>query len=356
MGYCQAGLYRLMDTDVVRRAPPAYVYAGLGALLVAVSLLSLGSGAYPLSAEHIVRLLSGQAGADGAAHMVLFEVRLPRLLLGFLTGAVLAVSGVVLQGLFRNPLADPVLIGVSGGAAMAAVAVIVLGGSWLAGWSLLAGRWALPLAAFLGAASTTFLAWRIASRGGQVSVATLLLAGIAINAIAGALTGLMVFHADDSELRSLTFWNMGSLGQASWDDLKMAGPWMVLALVLAPFLARPLDAFAMGESVAGHLGFSVDWVKRAAVVLAALGAGAAVAVTGLIGFVGLVVPHLLRQMIGAGHRLLLPASALGGGALLVGADCLARVIVAPAELPIGLMMALLGGPFFLVLLIRMRGY
>lgn len=345
-----------MTAEAVRRLSPVSVYGVLVALLVVVTLMSLASGAYPLPVEQIVQLVSGRDGTDAAARMVLFEVRMPRLLLGFLTGAVLALSGTVLQGLFRNPLADPVLIGVSGGAALAAVAVIVLGSTWLAGWTLLAGRWALPVAAFLGATGTTFLAWRIASRAGQVSVATLLLAGIAINAIAAALTGLLIFHADDSELRSLTFWNMGSLGQASWDDLQIAGPWMVLALVSAPLLAKPLDAFAMGESVAGHLGFSVAWVKRGAVVLAALGAGAAVAVTGLIGFVGLVVPHLLRQLVGAGHRLLLPATALAGGVLLVAADCLARVIVAPAELPIGLMMALLGGPFFLVLLMRMRVY
>lgn len=343
-----------MSSDAVRRWPRASVYGVLLTLLVVVALTSLASGAYPLSVEQIFRLVSGQDRSDAAAHMVLFDVRMPRFVLGFLTGAVLAVSGTVLQGLFRNPLADPVLIGVSGGAALAAVAVIVLGGSWLAGWTMLAGRWALPVAAFFGATGTTFLAWRIASRSGQVSVATLLLAGIAINAIAAAFTGLLIFHADDSELRSLTFWNMGSLGQASWDDLMIAGPWMVLALLLTPLLAKPLDAFAMGESVAGHLGFSVQWVKRSAIVLAALGAGAAVAVTGLIGFVGLVVPHLLRQLVGAGHRLLLPASALAGGVLLVGADSLARVIVAPAELPIGLMMALLGGPFFLVLLTRVR--
>lgn len=341
-------------TDSVRRLPPVLVYSALLALAATAAVMALVSGAYPIPASQLLALLSGAGASDAAAEMVLFEVRMPRLLLGFLTGAVLAVSGAILQGLFRNPLADPVLIGVSGGAALAAVAVIVLGGTWLADWTLLTGRWALPLAAFLGATATTFLAWRVASRAGQVSVATLLLAGIAINAIAGALTGLLVFNADDNELRSLTFWNMGSLGQASWDDLKVAGPWMLLALILAPRLARPLDAFAMGEPVAGHLGYSVDWVKRGAIVLAALGAGAAVAVTGLIGFVGLVVPHLLRQILGAGHGLLLPASALGGGALLVAADCLARVVVAPAELPIGLMMALLGGPFFLGLLLRMR--
>ncbi|MBK1872232.1 MULTISPECIES: FecCD family ABC transporter permease [Marinobacter] len=343
-----------MATDTARRVPAGATFGVLAALAVLAALFSLTNGAYPLGAKDVLNLLVEPALAKPATQMVFFEVRMPRLVLGFLTGAVLAVSGTLLQGLFRNPLADPGLIGVSGGAALAAVSVIVLGGSWLSGWALLTGRWALPLAAFLGSVVTTLLAWRVASRSGGVAVATLLLAGIAINAVAGALTGLLTFYADDGELRSLTFWSMGSLGRASWEDIRIAGPWMLVALLLAPLLAKPLDAFALGESVAGHLGFSVQWVKRATVLLSALGTGAAVAVTGLIGFVGLVVPHLLRQIVGAGHRVLIPASGLAGGVLLVAADSLARVVVAPAELPIGLMMSLLGGPFFLVLLMRMR--
>ncbi|MFP3976469.1 MULTISPECIES: FecCD family ABC transporter permease [Marinobacter] len=343
-----------MATDTAKRAPASLIFMVLAGLAVLAALFSLTNGAYPLGTSDVVNLLLEPEAAKPAAHMVFFDVRMPRLVLGFLTGAVLAVSGTLLQGLFRNPLADPGLIGVSGGAALAAVSVIVLGGSWLSDWTILTGRWALPLAAFVGSVLTTLVAWRVASRSGSIAVATLLLAGIAINAVAGALTGLLTFYADDSELRSLTFWSMGSLGHASWEDLQVAGPWMLLALLLAPVLAKPLDAFALGESVAGHLGFSVQWVKRATVVLSALGTGAAVAVTGLIGFVGLVVPHLLRQIVGAGHRVLIPASGLAGGVLLVAADSLARVVVAPAELPIGLMMSLLGGPFFLVLLMRMR--
>ncbi|WP_111498121.1 FecCD family ABC transporter permease [Marinobacter bohaiensis] len=343
-----------MPSDGIRRLPPALNYSGLVLVLLVAAVLALSSGAYPISLDDLTRLAVGAMPGDQTAHLVLWDIRLPRLLLGLLTGAVLAVSGALLQGLFRNPLADPGLIGVSSGAAFGAVAVIVLGGSSLAGWIAFAGRWALPLAAFIGGTVTTLLAWRIARRQGQTSVSLLLLAGIAINAIAGAGTGVLTFYADDSELRSLTFWTMGSLAHARWEDLWMAGPWMIATLLIAPALARPLDAFLMGEPVAGHLGYSTDWVKRGAILLAALGVGSAVAVTGLIGFVGLVVPHLLRQLFGAGHRLLLPACALGGAALLVLADCLARVIVAPSELPIGLMMALLGGPFFLTMLMRNR--
>ncbi|ENO15740.2 iron ABC transporter permease [Marinobacter nanhaiticus D15-8W] len=343
-----------MHTEDVRRMPTPVSYAVLLAILLVAAVLALSSGAYPVAIEDLLKMMAGITPNDPTAELVLWDIRMPRLLLGLLTGAVLAVSGALLQGLFRNPLADPGLIGVSSGAALAAVAVIVLGGSGLASWTALAGRWSLPLAAFIGGSVTTLLAWRIASRQGQTSVALLLLAGIAINAIAGAGTGLLTFYADDNALRSLTFWTMGSLAHARWEDLWLAGPWMLITLIIAPLLARPLDAFLLGEPVAGHMGYSTAWVKRGAIALAALGVGAAVAVTGLIGFVGLVIPHLLRQIFGAGHRLLLPACALGGGALLVLADCLARVVVAPAELPIGLMMALLGGPFFLMLLMRNR--
>ncbi|MBN7770782.1 iron ABC transporter permease [Marinobacter daepoensis] len=319
-----------------------------------VALVSVSSGAYPLSVADILRVLAGRDASDPVASMVLLDVRLPRFLLGFLVGAVLSVSGALLQGLFRNPLADPGLIGVSAGASLAAIAVIVLGGTWLGGWLALFGEWALPVAAFLGGSATVLLAWRIAHRAGQSAVATLLLAGIAINAVAGAATGLLTFYATDDELRSLTFWTMGSLGHAGWDELLIGAPFMVLAILVAPWLARPLDAFLLGESVVGHLGYRPDRVKKSAILVVGLGVGAAVAVSGLIGFVGLVVPHLVRQLLGASHRVVLPFSALVGGTLLVAADSLARVVVAPAELPIGLMMALIGGPFFLGLLMRRK--
>lgn len=337
-----------------RRLAPKTGYFALLIALVAAGGFALTSGAYPVALDDILRLFTGAEAADATSSLVLWDIRMPRLVLGLLTGAVLAVAGALLQGLFRNPLADPGLIGVSSGAALAAVAVIVLGGSGLAGWSALTGRWALPFAAFLGGAATTFLAWRIARRQGQTSVALLLLAGIAINAVAGAGTGVLTFYADDNALRSLTFWTMGSLAHASWDDVWISAPFMLLTLIAAPLLARPLDAFLLGEPVAGHLGYSTDWVKRGVILLVALGVGAAVAVSGLIGFVGLVVPHFLRQLLGAGHRALLPACALAGATLLVAADCLARLVVAPAELPIGLVMALLGGPVFLILLMRNR--
>ena len=343
-----------MIRDAVGRLRYAPAMAVTLCAAACIALISVATGAYPLAVSDIVRILAGMEVGNPVASMVLLEVRLPRFLLGFLVGAVLAVCGALLQGLFRNPLADPGLIGVSAGASLAAIAVIVLGGTWLGSWLAFAGEWALPVAAFVGGSTTVFLAWCIASRAGQATVATLLLAGIAINAVAGAATGLLTFYATDDELRSLTFWTMGSLGHAGWKELAVGAPFMVLALAAALLLARPLDAFLLGESVAGHLGYPVARVKKAAVLVVGLGVGAAVAVSGLIGFVGLVVPHLVRQLLGASHRVVLPFSALVGGTLLVAADSLSRVVVAPAEFPIGLMMALIGGPFFLGLLMRRR--
>lgn len=343
---------------MIRDAAGRFRFGPSLGLLTAAALIAAAAsvtiGAYPLSVADIAKVLVGRDASDPVASMVLMDVRMPRFLLGFLVGAVLAVSGAILQGLFRNPLADPGLIGVSAGASLAAIAVIVLGSTWLGGWITFAGDWALPVAAFVGGSGTVLLAWRIANRAGQTSVATLLLAGIAINAVAGAATGLLTFYATDEELRSLTFWTMGSLGHATWQHLLVGAPFMFLALIATPWLIRPLDAFLMGESVVGHLGYRTDTVKKVAIVVVGLGVGAAVAVSGLIGFVGLVVPHLVRQLVGASHRVVLPLSALLGGTLLVAADSIARVVVSPAELPIGLIMALIGGPFFLVLLIRTK--
>src|SRR5699024_4884524 len=241
-------------------------------------------------------------------------------------------------------------IGVSSGAALGAVLVIVLG-TWL---PLPAGPMALPIAASMGGLAATVVVYRLGRSGGHTDVATLLLAGIAVNAIAGAGTGLVTYFADDAELRTLTFWLMGSLGGIGWPQFMVAVPFMLVCSVAVCLLGRPLNAFLMGEDVAHHLGYPVERIKALAVLLCAVAVGAAVAVTGVIGFVGLVVPHVLRLAIGADHRLLLPASALLGGAGLVAADTAARTLVSPAELPIGILTTLLGGPFFLFLLLRQR--
>jgi len=271
-----------------------------------------------------------------------------------LIGGGLAVAGAAMQGLFRNPLADPGLIGVSSGAAVAAVATIVLGATVLDFATQALGPFALSIAAFGGGAATTLLVYRLSLVHGTVSVSTMLLAGIAINAVAGAITGIFTFVADDAQLRSLTFWSMGSLGGATWPAVAAAAPFIGLATLAVLRYARPLNALLLGEAEAGHLGCNVERLKRSVVLLVALSVGAAVAVAGIIGFVGLVVPHLLRLTLGPDHRFLLPGAALLGASLLLGADLIARTLVAPAELPIGIVTAIIGGPFFMYLLQRGR--
>lgn len=291
---------------------------------------------------------------DSGHAIILTEIRAPRVVLGIIVGAGLAVSGAAMQGLFRNPLADPGLVGISSGAALAAVSVIVLGSTTLSGLQNALGIFTLPVAAFVGSLLTTLLVYRLSNTEGRTDVSTLLLAGIAINALAGAVTGLLTYMADDAQLRTLTFWSMGSLGSANWQQVMVAAPLILLAVVIIPWQARALNAVLLGEAEAGHLGFNLEYVKKMLIVLVALAVGTAVALTGIIGFIGLVVPHLLRLIVGPDHRFLLPASALLGASLLLTADLLARNLVAPAELPIGIITAVLGGPFFLWLLLRFR--
>ncbi len=332
---------------------------GFIVILVVVSLLSIGIGAVPIPLGQVVAVLLAQVGLDLAAlepqyEAVIMAIRLPRTLLGILVGAALAAAGATMQGLFRNPLADPGLIGVSAGAALAAVAVIVLGSTSLAFLTTWLGAFTLPVAAFAGSLITTVVVYRLATEAGRTVVTTMLLAGIAINALVGAGIGLFTFLADDQQLRTLTFWNLGSLSGVTWPTLGAAALFIILPLLFIPYLARGLNAFVLGESEAGHLGFNTDRIKRQVVVCVALAVGAAVAVSGVIGFIGLVVPHLVRLIMGPDHRYLLPGSMLLGASLLLGADLLSRTLVAPAELPIGIITALIGGPFFLWLLLSQR--
>ena len=329
-------------------------------LLGLLSLVCLGTGAVPMGPGQVLAVLGKGVGLtlpwtfEPRHEAIVLSIRLPRTLLGVLIGGGLAVAGAAMQGLFRNPLADPGLVGVSSGAAVAAVATIVLGATALDFATRTLGPFALSIAAFGGGAATTLLVYRLSLIHGSVSVSTMLLAGIAINAVAGAVTGIFTFAADDAQLRSLTFWSMGSLGGATWPAVAAAAPLTGLATLALLRYARHLNALLLGEAEAGHLGCNVERLKRAVVVLVALSVGAAVAVAGIIGFVGLVVPHLLRLTLGPDHRLLLPGAALLGASLLLGADLIARTLVAPAELPIGIVTAVIGGPFFIYLLQRGR--
>jgi iron complex transport system permease protein len=291
-------------------------------------------------------------GLSARDRVILFDIRLPRLGLGMAVGAALAVSGVLLQGLFRNPLADPGIVGVSAGAGLGAVLAIVLGGLLPTALAAGVGPALVPLAAGLGGWGTTLLLYRIATSGQRTDVALMLLAGIALSALAGAGTGVLTYLADDRQLRDLTFWSMGSLAGATWDKLGTALPLITLALLVAPRLARGLNALALGEAQAAHMGTDVQRLKRLAILSAAAATGAAVAVSGGIGFIGIIVPHLLRQAQGPDHRQIIPNAGLLGAALLVLADLVARSIVAPAELPIGILTALIGAPVFLWMLLQ----
>jgi iron complex transport system permease protein len=329
-------------------------------VLVLSMLLSLTAGASDASAVRVIHgWLTGATPADAALaardQLIVYDIRMPRVLLGVLIGAALAVSGAVMQGLFRNPLADPGLIGVSAGASLGAVAVIVLGSTLLLPLTVLFGTFALPFAAFCGGLTVTLLLYGVATRQGRTSVATMLLAGLAMAALAMALTGILIFMADDRQLRDLTFWQLGSLAGATWQKIGSVGPIIVLSLAAMPFLARGLNALALGEATAGHLGIPVQRLKYTAIIGVSAAVGASVAVSGGIGFIGIVVPHLLRLLIGPDNRYLLPASALLGASLLLLADAVARTIVAPAELPIGIVTAIAGAPFFLWILLRKRG-
>jgi len=322
-------------------------------LLIILSLYSLTIGAIPITGLDVIYSLIGQQ-QDFQTALVVNEIRLPRLILGIIVGAGLAVAGAAMQGLFRNPLADPGLVGVSSGAALAAVIVIVLGAGFLSQYVIFWGYFALPIAAFAGGGFVTWLIYKIATKNGRTDVGLMLLTGIAIGAIAGAATGLLTYFATDSELRSLTFWSMGSIASASWQDISISAGPILISVIVLPFFARALNAFLMGEEVSSHMGFNVKQLKVIVIVLTALAVGAAVSVSGMIGFVGLVAPHLVRILLGPDHRWLLPGSAILGAILVLGSDMVARTILSPAELPIGIVMSALGGPFFLWLLIQRR--
>ncbi|WP_244540232.1 FecCD family ABC transporter permease [Kaistia soli] len=331
----------------------------LGLLLAAVMAAALAIGPFGLPVGRALAILgdwiAGRPAADVTERIVLIDIRLPRMLLGGLVGAALAIAGAMLQGLFRNPLADPGLVGVSSGAALGAVLVIVTGGALLGPLAASVSIGALPVAAFLGGFATTLVLYAIATRRGRTSVATMLLAGIALGAFAGAVTSFLVYRANDAQLRELTFWTMGSLAGSTWLKLAIAAPPILGVLALTPFIARGLDALVLGESEARHLGIDVERLKSVIVFAVAVVVGVSVAFTGVIGFVGIVVPHLLRLAIGPEHRTLLPASALLGAGLLIGADIVCRMVVAPAELPIGIVTAIIGAPFFVSILLRRRG-
>ena len=350
-------------TLIGRHSPPGdrsalgvVVILLLLALLAASVLVSLASGPTGVGLKDLLAYIAGDIGnLDAQDRIILEAVRLPRTALGLLVGAGLGISGAMMQGLFRNPLADPGIVGVTSGAAFAAVCAIVLGGTVLATPQSLFGHQFLPLMAFAGGLANTLLLYAIATRNGQTSTTALILSGIAIGAMSAAATGLLIFIADDRALRDITFWSLGSLGGATYAKALAILPFILLVLATLPFVARGLDALVLGDAAAFHMGVPVQRLKRLSILAVAAACGATVAVAGSISFVGIVVPHLLRLAIGPSHRFLLPASAIGGAGLLLIADSIARTIAAPAELPIGIITAILGAPVFLILLLGRNG-
>jgi iron complex transport system permease protein len=343
---------------VIRKS--AYILTGLLLLLLGATLLSACIGAVRITISELFAILGNEAGIAVSSDFrpqqaaVLLNIRLPRVFLGVLIGAGLGISGAAVQGLFRNPLAEPGLIGISSGATLFAVLMIVLELGVFKCLSSSMGFYALSLAAFTGACITTSIVYRLSVRNGRTVTTTLLLAGIAINAMAGAFTGLLTYLATDEQLRTITFWSLGSLGGASWATVTGILPFILIPVIGLPMLAKSLNALALGDAEALHMGIEVRQLKRIIIVLATIAVGASVAVAGTIGFIGLIVPHMIRMTFTADHRLVIPGAAILGAVLLTLADLLARTIVVPAELPIGILTALIGTPVFLYMIITER--
>ncbi|WNF26739.1 iron ABC transporter permease [Streptomyces sp. C11-1] len=325
---------------------------GLSVALLAGALLSAAIGAYSIPLGDVLSSVQHRMGLGGheldrVGESVLWNVRFPRVALALLVGASLGCAGALMQGVFGNPLAEPGVIGISAGAAVGAVASIALGLSFL-------GNWTITVFAFIAGLGTVLLVYALSRSGGRTEVVTLILTGIAVNAFAGALIGLFIFFADNAQITQITFWQLGSLSQATWPKVLAVLPCALAGLIVAPFYSRKLDLLALGERPARHLGVDVERLRIILVLVVALLTAAAVAVAGIISFVGLLVPHLLRMANGPGHRFLVPGSALGGALVLVAGDLAARTVAAPAELPLGVLTALFGSPFFFWLLRRTR--
>jgi iron complex transport system permease protein len=322
-------------------------------LLTVVSLLSLVMGPVNIPPSHIVAIILSPIGLDFTSYslteeLVITQLRLPRILVAVFVGMALGVSGAVMQGLFRNPMADPGIIGVSAGGATGAVLCIAFG---LHGYFF----FALPLFAFLGAVGVSFLVYGISLMGGHFSMHTLLLAGVAISAFLNAIVSAVIILIPSNEaLREILFWLAGGLDSRTWAHVWMSGPFILAGVILIVVFARDLNLLMLGEDDARSMGVRVGVIRPLLLAAASLVTGVAVAVSGIIAFVGLVVPHMLRILVGPDHRVLIPVSAFGGALFLVLADTIARTILEPAELRVGIISAFVGAPFFIILLIRNR--
>lgn len=330
------------------------VWAGIGLLLAAGILVSALAGQLPITPAEVAGSLLRAAGipnpwapSDSVIESTLWVVRFPRIAMAITVGAALAAAGAVMQAIFGNPLAEPGVVGVSSGAALGAATAIVLG---LAAF----GEGFIALPAFAGGLLATLLVYLVSRANGRTEVVTLLLTGIAVNAFAGAGLAFVLFSASSANREQIIFWQLGSLGGSLWREVLVVAAVAIPGVVVAALLGRRYDVLALGERNARHLGIDVERLRLISIVVVALLTGVAVAFVGIIAFVGLVVPHVVRMLLGPAHRTLIVASALGGAVLMVFADLLARTVVPGAELPIGLLTSLVGGPFFFFLLWRQR--
>ena len=325
--------------------------SALLALVVAVGLVSLSLGPVDIPVSHVAWIVLSAIGIDvpefgRTEQLVIEQIRLPRIIVGAVVGMALGVAGATMQGLFRNPMADPGIIGVSAGGALGAVVAIATG---LAGLFFLA----LPAFAFLGAIGAAFLVYGIAVVGGHFSMATLLLAGVAVNAFLGAVvSSIILLQSDNEALRGILFWLAGGLDSRSWEHVRIAAPLILGSTLLLLLMARDLNLLMLGDDEARSMGVRVGATRVILLATAALATGAAVAVSGTIAFVGLVIPHILRLLLGPDNRVLIPMSALGGAVFVILADTVARTIIEPAEFRVGVLTAFVGAPFFILLLIK----
>ena len=340
-----------LPTPVARRGK--WLWPALVAIGVAALIANLSMGAFDVGPGKVVAILLDHAGIDIGTEFtsqedsVVWSLRLPRLILAFTVGAGLAATGATLQGLFRNPLADPQIIGISSGAALGAGVVLAIGPGAL-------GSLGGPLGGFVGAFTVAVVVYSLARYEGRTEVVNLVLTGVAVSAVASAAIGYLSVAVDTARLQTALFWFLGSFTLATWDTARPTLLFVGLSLAWLPLYARRLNLLLLGEAEARHLGVDVERVRITLLVVVALGVGGAVAAAGIIGFVGLLAPHAVRLLTGPDHRRLLPASAVAGGVLVLVADLAARTLASPVEIPVGLLTALVGGPFFLWLLHRTR--
>lgn len=341
---------------LLRRLPLSVTLALFAVALAVTAISSITVGPMNIGFwDSVLSLVSRSNELAPHINLVIHEIRFPRTILCMLVGAMLAICGTVMQGLFRNPLAEPGIIGVSAGASLGAAFAIVMFAELSNHYPNFMSFAAVPLFAFLGGSLTTMLVYQMGTSKMGTSVTIMLLAGVAISALSGAGIGYMNFVADDQMLRDLSLWSMGSLAGANWASIILCAVTLVLLLTIFMRKAMALNALLLGEAEASHLGIPVQSLKRQLILLTAVGVGVTVSVSGMIGFIGLVIPHLGRMLAGPDHRTLLPISALMGALLLTLADMYARVAVAPAELPVGIVTAIIGAPFFIYLLFKQKG-